>query len=71
MIGWVGHNFKTLLEKKGRKGRPGSPDRLMIPLKRWQEPENLAAMAVFLASPRARQITGQTINVDGGYVMHW
>jgi NAD(P)-dependent dehydrogenase (short-subunit alcohol dehydrogenase family) len=43
----------------------------LIPLGRWQEPEDIAAMAVFLASPRAANITGQTINVDGGYVMHW
>jgi 2-hydroxycyclohexanecarboxyl-CoA dehydrogenase len=43
----------------------------MIPLGRWQEPEDIAALAVFLASPRARNITGQTINVDGGFVMHW
>ena len=43
--------------------------RRLVPLGRWQEPEDLAAMAVFLASPRAKNITGQTINVDGGYVM--
>ena len=43
----------------------------MVPLKRWQEPEDIAAMAVFLASDRGRNITGQTINVDGGFVMHW
>jgi NAD(P)-dependent dehydrogenase (short-subunit alcohol dehydrogenase family) len=43
----------------------------VIPLGRWQEPEDVAAMAVFLASPRARNVTGQTINVDGGFVMHW
>jgi 2-hydroxycyclohexanecarboxyl-CoA dehydrogenase len=41
----------------------------LVPLGRWQEPEEIAAMAVFLASPRARSVTGQTINVDGGYVM--
>jgi NAD(P)-dependent dehydrogenase (short-subunit alcohol dehydrogenase family) len=43
----------------------------LVPLNRWQEPEDIAAMAVFLASARGRNITGQTINVDGGYVMHW
>jgi len=40
-----------------------------IPLGRWQEAEDMAAMAVFLASPRARNICGQTLNVDGGFVM--
>ncbi len=43
----------------------------LVPLNRWQQPEEIAAMAVFLASSRAANITGQTINVDGGYVMHW
>jgi NAD(P)-dependent dehydrogenase (short-subunit alcohol dehydrogenase family) len=45
--------------------------RRLIPLGRWQTPEDIAAIAVFLASPRAANITGQTINVDGGFVMHW
>jgi 2-hydroxycyclohexanecarboxyl-CoA dehydrogenase len=45
--------------------------RALVPLGRWQTPEDVAAMAVFLASPRAGNVTGQTINVDGGYVMHW
>jgi NAD(P)-dependent dehydrogenase (short-subunit alcohol dehydrogenase family) len=43
----------------------------VVPLGRWQEPDDIAAMAVFLASPRAKNVTGQTINVDGGFVMHW
>jgi NAD(P)-dependent dehydrogenase (short-subunit alcohol dehydrogenase family) len=43
----------------------------LVPLNRWQTPEDIASMAVFLASDRAANITGQTINVDGGYVMHW
>jgi len=43
----------------------------LVPLNRWQQPEDIAAMAVFLASSQGRNITGQTINVDGGYVMHW
>jgi len=41
-----------------------------IPIGRANEPEDIAAMAAFLASPGARNITGQTINVDGGSVMH-
>lgn len=44
--------------------------RRVSPLGRWQTPEDIAAVAVFLASTRAQNITGQTINVDGGQVMH-
>jgi 2-hydroxycyclohexanecarboxyl-CoA dehydrogenase len=43
----------------------------VVPLGRWQRPEDIADMVVFLSSERASQITGQTINVDGGFVMHW
>jgi 3-oxoacyl-[acyl-carrier protein] reductase len=37
-----------------------------IPARRIGEPEDVAAMVVFLASVQARQISGQTILVDGG-----
>ena len=37
-----------------------------IPVRYWGEPEDLAALAVFLASPLARYITGTVIPVDGG-----
>lgn len=40
-----------------------------IPLKRLGLPEDIAQMAVFLASDDAAYITGQVINVDGGMVM--
>jgi NAD(P)-dependent dehydrogenase (short-subunit alcohol dehydrogenase family) len=39
-----------------------------IPLQRANDPEDIAAMVVFLASPGARNITGQSYNVDGGLV---
>jgi len=39
-----------------------------IPLGRPNEPEDIAALAVFLASPGARNITGQSFNVDGGVI---
>ena len=37
-----------------------------IPVGFWGEPEDLAVLAVFLASPVARYITGTVIPVDGG-----
>jgi NAD(P)-dependent dehydrogenase (short-subunit alcohol dehydrogenase family) len=39
-----------------------------IPIGRANEPEDIAALAVFLASPGARNISGQAYNVDGGLV---
>jgi NAD(P)-dependent dehydrogenase (short-subunit alcohol dehydrogenase family) len=41
----------------------------VAPLGRWQTPESIAAMVVFLSSDRAGDVTGQTINVDGGQMM--
>jgi len=49
----------------------GDKVKAVAPLGRWQETEDIADMVVFLSSERARQVTGQTINVDGGQVMHW
>ncbi|MCX6050447.1 MAG: SDR family NAD(P)-dependent oxidoreductase [Chloroflexi bacterium] len=43
----------------------------VVPLNRWQQPEDIADLVVFLASTHANNITGQTMNVDGGFVMHW
>jgi 3-oxoacyl-[acyl-carrier protein] reductase len=37
-----------------------------IPVGYWGDPEDLAALAVFLASAQARYITGAVIPVDGG-----
>src|SRR6185295_4736116 len=39
------------------------------PLQRWGTPDDVAGAAVFLASPAAAFLTGQTILVGGGVVM--
>jgi NAD(P)-dependent dehydrogenase (short-subunit alcohol dehydrogenase family) len=41
-----------------------------VPLKRAATPEDLAGVVAFLCSPDADYITGQAINVDGGYEMN-
>ncbi len=49
----------------------GDKIRANMPLGRWQQAGDVADMVAFLSSARANQVTGQTINVDGGQVMHW
>ena len=39
-----------------------------IPLRRSNEPDDVAGLAVWLASDQARNVTGQSWNVDGGLV---
>ena len=40
-----------------------------IPLRAFGEPEDIAEAAAFLASEKARYITGQVLCVDGGMAM--
>lgn len=69
---WAAWNRQQPADKKQSYDEwAGEKIRRVVPLGRWQEPEDIAAMAVFLASARAKNVTGQTINVDGGFVMHW
>lgn len=39
-------------------------------LKRYAQPEELVGAALFLASDDASYVTGQTLNVDGGYTIY-
>lgn len=39
-----------------------------VPIRRANDPSDIADMAVFLASPGSRNITGQNYNVDGGLI---
>ncbi len=47
----------------------GDAIRAKIPAKRVAEPEEIAALAAFLASEEAGYITGETINANGGIYM--
>ncbi|QDT21691.1 SDR family NAD(P)-dependent oxidoreductase [Gimesia chilikensis] len=57
--------------KRSYEDWAGDKIRQLVPLQRWQTTQDIADMIVFLSSARAAQVTGQTINVDGGFVMHW
>jgi len=41
----------------------------LVPLKRLARPEEIAALAVYLASDEASYVTGQTFAIDGGLRM--
>ncbi len=40
------------------------------PMNRWGDPEEVARAIVFFASPQSSFITGQTLVIDGGKVVH-
>ena len=68
---WEAWNRQQPDEKKQSfEDWAGEKIRKVVPLSQWQTPEEMAAMVVYLASPHARSITGQCVNVDGGFVMH-
>ena len=46
----------------------GDSIRLAVPLKRFGEPEDIAGLAIFLASRGAAYITGTVIPIDGGII---
>jgi 3-oxoacyl-[acyl-carrier protein] reductase len=62
--GWIETAFAEQADPELRRSVAAS-----TPLERWGAPADVAAAAVYLASPEAAFITGQTINVNGGVVM--
>jgi 2-deoxy-D-gluconate 3-dehydrogenase len=57
------------ITRQGRAEMPGLQERIeqRTPIGRWGNPEDLAGIAAFLASPASDFITGTVTPVDGGY----
>ncbi len=63
--GWI----DTDLTRRARSDVPGLHERVLgrTPAGRWGSAEDLAGVAVFLASPASDFVTGTALPVDGGY----
>jgi 3-oxoacyl-[acyl-carrier protein] reductase len=77
---WAGEGIRVngiapgLVDTKLTKVTTENPERLQaslqgIPLKRLGTPDDMAGVALFLASPLAAYVIGQTIPVDGGLIL--
>ena len=77
---WAGDGIRVngiapgLVDTKLTKVTTENPERLQaslqgIPLKRLGTPDDMAGVALFLASPLAAYVVGQTIPVDGGLIL--
>jgi 3-oxoacyl-[acyl-carrier protein] reductase len=67
-------NPGVVLTSHTEKGAPASfweEKKIMFPLRELVKPEDIANAVIFLASDKARTITGTTIDVDAGMSLGW
>jgi 3-oxoacyl-[acyl-carrier protein] reductase len=62
--GWIETAFAREADREFRRTVAES-----TPLGRWGRAEDVAAAALWLASPEAEFVTGQAVNINGGVVM--
>jgi 3-oxoacyl-[acyl-carrier protein] reductase len=62
--GWIETGFAREVDRDFHRSVAES-----TPLARWGRPEDVAAAALWLASPEASFVTGQAVNINGGVVM--
>ena len=62
--GYIATDMTAVLPEQAKAGLQAQ-----VPLQRQGTPEDVAAAVLFLVSPGADYITGQTLHVDGGMVM--
>jgi NAD(P)-dependent dehydrogenase (short-subunit alcohol dehydrogenase family) len=73
--GWVAtemlkDTLENIVQKTGRSREEAVASLVKdVPQRQMVQPEEVAALVLFLASDHARAITGQGLNIDGGTVM--
>lgn len=60
---------ETPLGKKAWAGEKGEAMKAQIPVGRFAQPEEVAAMIAYLAGENAAMVTGENLLIDGGYSM--
>ncbi len=67
----VAPGFIATRMTQGLRDNPSGSEKMLraIPMRRWGQPEEVAAPIVFLASPAASYITGQSLAMDGGLML--
>jgi 2-deoxy-D-gluconate 3-dehydrogenase len=76
---WAGHGInvnavsptvvETELGKKAWAGEVGERARKQIPVGRFAQPEEIAALVLYLLSDAAAMVTGENVVIDGGYTI--